>query len=855
MADNTPWLDPFYNPKSSKSFSDKKESKQWETQGAVSTQTQDSPGGGWQLNIDNLSTEEKNSAAVALTSENQNSHTAQTKSDTKPHTSSVISSVQTTKPNSPQILAKQGTKISFKTFAIWCGIFFWLFLILVSIGLYIAISDPTSLANLGLDIGTVKSILLIFTVLFFGLLFFVWFGFAALNGYRFFTTKEWSKVKYGIWFIVWLILLFGSIGLGLLSYTRINALSEERTYNTNDMIIPHLQVKKFDDGDPTIWYSRVYAGTPWLPLIAPSYFDMQMNEPILNSLVGDVRSIGFTKFTLECGNGQIITNSATEISAQLFFNGSCLYLKKWQYKVKMSFSYFDSQQGIEVTRTIDNAATLDIATDFAFNVDGGERKLNDNKNEVILGTAPSKILVDAQKIFTDLGIPTIQINWDLDGNGSIDKQNRVSFTYYFDEPKLYNSYFTIPLNIPSIPFQLRYMTRFRVNAGDVPLCDLVTSKVGESKYELAVLVDDEWTDISDYSIDIIDNQTDEIVSTLQWTNAKFEYTFPNGKSYRVRGYFTTTEGKRWSCEANTLLDIGFNSYSFVNTLSIIWPNDSSYRVLTETWDDRVEGDSITLSDIPTTLKLSIDKIVPEIVNPQISVFENGTLKNPTKAREYVFKMDSESSKEIRLLVSDNKWKSATRTYVIGIERKNLIGILKASKTVGFDPMIVEFDASITKLNDPTDEVVYFSWDFGDGEIRNNTSVGKITHTYKFDTVKENGEYQPKVTVKTKKGLTQTIPLSEKIIIKRQIKTFDILIPSHPAQLAKVGDIVDFAIQADGKITGVTRDFGNGKRLNGQSREFMETTMRYDESGLYEIFATVEFSDSPPISQSIKLKVE
>ena len=113
---------------------------------------------------------------------------------------------------------------------------------------------------------------------------------------------------------------------------------------------------------------------------------------------------------------------------------------------------------------------------------------------------------------------------------------------------------------------------------------------------------------------------------------------------------------------------------------------------------------------------------------------------------------------------------------------------------------MEFDASITKLNDPTDEVVYFTREFGDGEVRKNTSVGKITHTYKFDSVTENGEFQPRVTLKTRKGLTQTIIFPEKIIVKRQIKTFDILLPSHPAQLAKVGDIVDFVIQADGKIT-------------------------------------------------------
>jgi hypothetical protein len=60
-----------------------------------------------------------------------------------------------------------------------------------------------------------------------------------------------------------------------------------------------------------------------------------------------------------------------------------------------------------------------------------------------------------------------------------------------------------------------------------------------------------------------------------------------------------------------------------------------------------------LSDIPTTLKLSIDKIVPAVNNPQITVFENNVLKNPTKENEYVFKIDSETEKEIRVAMSDN----------------------------------------------------------------------------------------------------------------------------------------------------------------------------------------------------------
>ncbi len=821
MSDTTAWLDPFFNPKPKKTPTPIPE----ETPVAESKPQQSVP-----ISIDKL-VEDKSTTTTA----------------------SVPTVIPTPKVAAPQIIAKQGTKISFKTFAIGCGIFFWLFIILVIVWLYIAINNPSSLSNLGLDISTVKSVLLIFTLLLFWLLFFVWFGFAALNGYRFFTTKTGSRVRYIVGLVWGLVLLFGSIGLGLVSYTTINAISEEQTYNTNDMIIPHIQVKKFDDGDPSLPYSRLWIGTQGLPLIAPTYMDMQLNRQIAQSL--GLLNLQLTKLSIDCGNGQTFSNDPNQISTQFFFQGSCLYLKKGQYNVKMNYTYFDAQQGVEISQSIDKAATIDIATDFDFNVDNAERSLNDNKNEVILGTAPVKVLIDAQKIFTDLNIPNIQITRDINGDGATDKQNRVNFTYYFDEAKLYNSYFSIPLNIPGITSQIWYLTRFRVNAGDVPPCTLETNPLGNNKYEIAVRVDDGGTDISDYSVDVIDNQTDEIVRSLKGASARFQYDFPSGKSYRVRGYFNTTEGKRGSCEAKSLLDIGYNSYSFINSISVIGPNDSAYKALGASWDQRVEGDTIILSDIPTTLKLSIDKIVPAVNNPQITVFENNVLKNPTKENEYVFKIDSETEKEIRVAMSDNNWKSAWKLYTVKLERKNLVGQLKATKTVGFDPLIVEFDASITKLNDPNDEVVYFTRDFGDGEVRKNTSVGKITHTYKFDIKKESGEFQPSVTVKTKKGLTQTIVFAEKIIVKRQIKSFEILMPSHPAQLAQAGDTIDFALQVDGKVTSVSWDFGNGKKLNGQAREFTETTMKYDIPGLYEIFVTLEFSDHPPVTQSIKLKVE
>lgn len=40
---------------------------------------------------------------------------------------------------------------------------------------------------------------------------------------------------------------------------------------------------------------------------------------------------------------------------------------------------------------------------------------------------------------------------------------------------------------------------------------------------------------------------------------------------------------------------------------------------------------------------------------------------------------------------------------------------------GTEPLTVTLDASTTKLNDATDEIVYFMWDFGDGESTKNIS--------------------------------------------------------------------------------------------------------------------------------------
>jgi len=91
---------------------------------------------------------------------------------------------------------KKGSKISPKVFLIGCGVFFLIFLGLVYAALFYAISSSDFLQTIGLEIEDVKTILMIFALLFFGIVFFGGFYILVLNVYRLVTVKAKSKLKY-----------------------------------------------------------------------------------------------------------------------------------------------------------------------------------------------------------------------------------------------------------------------------------------------------------------------------------------------------------------------------------------------------------------------------------------------------------------------------------------------------------------------------------------------------------------------------------------------------------------------------------------------------------------------------------
>lgn len=269
--------------------------------------------------------------------------------------------------------------------------------------------------------------------------------------------------------------------------------------------------------------------------------------------------------------------------------------------------------------------------------------------------------------------------------------------------------------------------------------------------------------------------------------------------------------------------------------------------------------SLVLTEIPTIIKFQINKISPNTPTATKKVLLDGKQIISSDPNSFELTIDDNKAHEATIVVEDKASGAKTEIVVpITVNRADIIGkLIVTPSTVGTDPFTVKFDASTTVVNDASDEVVSFSWDFGDGTPKkNNFSESIITHIYRYDTAKENGTFRPVLTIKTKKGREVTVSPETDIIVKRANQTLNINIDSHPAQVASVGDRVTFSIDFNGLPSDISRDFGDGKTLSCKSRQECGTTMTtYTQAGTYQVRASVSYASQPTIEGSIAIKIQ
>lgn len=736
---------------------------------------------------------------------------------------------------------KKGSRISPKFFLIGCGVFFLFFLGIVYAGLYYAVTSSEFLQTIGLAIEDVKNILIIFAVLFFGILFFVGFYVLVLNVYRLVTIKE-RKALHGIGTVFGIIILALTIVLGTLSITRIRALSGTTKIQTDQLALPYVVT-----ADKAIWVNE------GVPLIAPMKMKYQLNKDQFDrNILPDLAGNQVASFVLNCGNGQQLEgNNQMHLSANSYFAEHCLYMNKGDYPVTLEVNYFNRSTNEQQSKTYE-LYTVTIPAEISISTLDDKPTLNDKKTEYILGVAPVTAQLRAQRLFTDLSLDTDTIVWDTDGDGVADVNDNASFDLPLTTSKLH----TINYKLPGLPTKFKdvWLTfDLRVLESTLAKCAITIEEIEGKKYRFKPQFD-ELVTISKYTYLIYDKQLDTLVDKIDANKDILTYTFRQGGQYEISMMYFTPEAQKGSCNAEDLV-VGFTWNQVAFTLKYKQDASAPFVSLSGSTDVKLDepNQTIKVNILPATLEFTITDIFPD-KTAKVAVYFDGKQIFEERDDVYELNIGALGKKPLEFRVTTAQGKVSSQEYTIDISRASVSALIKADPVVGEDPLEVVLDASVSPLYDEEDEIVYFTWDFGDGKTLQNVSQGKVTHTYVFDQTKQQGEYYPSVTVKTRKGFTDTYRMTEPIIVKRQQKVVNISLDSHPTQQAKVGDAVLVSVETDGVITRIDWDFGNTKTMGCDDRSCANTATSFDTPGEYVIRAEIQYQNESPVTARVKIKV-
>lgn len=440
---------------------------------------------------------------------------------------------------------------------------------------------------------------------------------------------------------------------------------------------------------------------------------------------------------------------------------------------------------------------------------------------MIIGKTPAKAVFDAGAVFRDLGISDYKIIWDFNSDGEPDKQNIISTTFVYNEAKLYNIYIRFPdLN------NYIYTFPVRVEPSEVPVCEVLIQQADGKNYSITTSFFDKTVKIVDYQFDIVDrNNKNKVIYTTKNKNGAFNYLFQNAGNYAVLTTFLTEDDKQGECESDDL-QVGVSDFQINYDTYFKSPNSPQFKKIGTTGIAALIDGGLTLKEIPTVIKLQINQIIPSPTTVSKKVLLDGKSVISTDGNTFEFTIEDSQNHEAQLLIEDKPSGAKTEIIIpITIDREDIIGkLIVTPNTVGTDPFNVTFDASTSILNDTGDEIVTFTWDFGDGTpIQKNFSESIITHTYRYDTQNENGTFHPVVTIKTKKGREVSVSPETDIVVKRSLEKLNINIDSHPAQVAQAGDRVQFSIEFSGLPSEINWDFGDGKKLSCKTRQECSNT--------------------------------
>lgn len=755
-----------------------------------------------------------------------------------------ISAVYTQKvsqsPNLPQDISQFNNKwkntkiitnksrIGVKWVVLGCSIFFVILVGVLSWVFYYLINNPSQLDYIGISAQVAQGLLQTFTTIFFWLIVFAWFGLLITNIYRLFTVKNKSKLTYIFGSFVGLIFLIWWVTFGIILLDEIANISPDDI--SGDMLVRWYAVIK-DGKEIAIW-------TNGFTMIAPIATVYQLNTTqFQNKTIPKLWNVDILSLQLDCWNWTMLNLNNENNN----FDWVCFFEKKGDYSPKLFVSYTSNNTNEKLSTNID-LGTITIPAEVS--VKNDEELLQSNQNELVAWKAPIKISFDAADVFTSLNLKWYEVSRDFEWDGVWDKKDLSEYDRMYTQEWVTNVFVQFSENSEYI-----YSFPIRIEQPEVPILKINTKQLEGNKYLISTeMVSNEWV-ISNYLFEIWDTSTNKQISSERTSKSSLTYTFPGEWSYMIIVTYITDDGKKATIESN-VLEIGQSDFNIYYSMLVKTTSDPVYKNID------LEQDTIVIDELPALMKLSIDQIEPSISSSELSISLDGV---PLIISNDIAEFKIQENKEHSLVIqveNEAKDMATKKEIIIEVKRSSIIPDLTITPdTVGNSPFSVKFDASTTTLNDDDDEIVYFTWDFGDGDLRTNTSTAVMSHVYSYDEKNDIGEFYPKLTIKTKKGLEYEIGSGTLILVKRPTTNISIRVDSHPSQIANVGDQVKFILEFDGNPQKIYRDFGDDRTYECEGRECNEIGHIYGTKWTYNIIAKVSFADKGLIQNNIKLIVQ
>lgn len=750
----------------------------------------------------------------------------------------------TSNPSQPTRAAmpqRPTSRLSIKSVMIWCGVLFMMVVGWLMLVFYNLIKNPTQLANLWMDISTTKALLQTFAAIFFWLLTFLWIWLLITNLYKIIVSKNKSKVWYIFATFFWFLIFITSLAFGAKLLNVIRNISVENILDSDKLVMPYLIMK---DGPK---YTRSEEN---IKLIAPSFLTYKLNTNYFNSQIWPTLwwQPELKEVILDCGNWQTL-NLVIETAD---FDGQCIYFSKWEYQLWLKITYINVPTWERFEKDFP-AWSVIFDSEINVTTNKWDVTFNDAKTEMIAGKTPTKVTFDASQVFRDLSLPNYKILWDANDDLARDKEDASDFTYIYTWAKLYN----INIRFPELNNYI-YTFPMRIEQSDVPVCTISAISQKWLSYDIAASFVWDKVNITDYQFNIINpNEKNKLIDTIKSSDSNVQYQFQWWWTYAIKLNFITDEGKQWECESENIV-VGPADFQIIYDVYAMSPQSTTFKKAWTSWANiSIDWDTIITTEIPLSVQFHLLNISPNSSNVTKQLLYDGKQILSTDWKMFAFTIDESKDHILKVVIQDTVRGVKTEKEIpIQVKRQDVIGkIIVKPEYVWYDPFTVNFDASTTVLNDPTDEIVYFSRDFGDGNVKKNLSQSIIDHTYRYDMIKENWEYKPVLTIRTKKGRDLTFSPDNNIIVKKPKVNLKITVDSHPTQIVRAGDRVVYSLEISWLPTKILRDFWNGKTYECNGRECTQISSVYDTPWSYVVRCTVTYDTQPTVEGNITIKVK